>query len=64
MTQERVAVLSEVPALVDFLFLEDAPIDEASWRKAIAGDEAAPQILAAALAATSVSPGTRTRSTR
>ena len=48
--QERVAVLSEVPALVDFLFLEDAPIDEASWQKAIAGDEAAPQILAAALA--------------
>jgi len=48
--QERVAMLSEVPALVDFLFLEDAPIDEASWQKAIAGDEAAPQILAAALA--------------
>jgi glutamyl-tRNA synthetase len=48
--QERVAVLSEVPALVDFLFLEDAPIDEAGWQKAIAGDEAAPQILAAALA--------------
>ena len=35
-------MLSEVPALVDFLFLEDAPIDEASWQKAIAGDEAAP----------------------
>jgi glutamyl-tRNA synthetase len=49
--QERVAMLSEVPALVDFLFLEDAPIDDASWQKAIAGDEAAPQILAAALAA-------------
>jgi len=48
--QERVAVLSEVPALVDFLFLEDAPIEEASWQKAIAGDEAAPQILGAALA--------------
>ncbi len=50
-TQERVAMLSEVPALVDFLFEEDAPIDEASWQKAIAGDEAAPQILAAALVA-------------
>jgi glutamyl-tRNA synthetase len=48
--QERVAMLSEVPALVDFLFLKDAPIEEASWQKAIAGDEAAPQILAAALA--------------
>ncbi len=44
--QERVAVLSEVPALVDFLFEEDAPIDDASWEKAIAGDEAAPAILA------------------
>jgi glutamyl-tRNA synthetase len=50
-TQERVAMLSEVPALVDFLFEEDAPIDEASWQKAIAGDPAAPQILAAALVA-------------
>ncbi|HWD55352.1 MAG TPA: glutamate--tRNA ligase [Acidimicrobiales bacterium] len=49
-TQERVAMLSEVPALVDFLFEEDAPIDEASWQKAIAGDELAPQILTAALA--------------
>jgi glutamyl-tRNA synthetase len=49
--QERVAVLSEVPALIDFLFLEDAPIDEASWQKAIAGDEAAPAILEAALLA-------------
>jgi glutamyl-tRNA synthetase len=35
---------------VDFLFLEDAPIDEASWQKAIAGDEVAAEILAAALA--------------
>jgi glutamyl-tRNA synthetase len=49
--QERVAVLSDVTALVDFLFLEDAPIDEASWEKAIAGDSAAPEILAAAVAA-------------
>jgi glutamyl-tRNA synthetase len=49
--QERVAVLSEVPALVDFLFLEEAPIDDATWQKAIAGDDAAPEILAAAHAA-------------
>ena len=41
----------ELPALVDFLFLEDAPIDEASWLKAIAGDAVASEILAAALAA-------------
>jgi glutamyl-tRNA synthetase len=50
-TQERVAVLGEVPELVDFLFLDDAPIDEGSWQKAIAGDEAAPRILSDALAA-------------
>jgi glutamyl-tRNA synthetase len=50
-TQERVGVLSEVPALVDFLFLADAPIDEASWQKAVAGDELAPRILGDALAA-------------
>ena len=49
--QERASTLSEVPALVDFLFLEDAPVDEASWEKAIAGEPAAPEILAAALAA-------------
>jgi glutamyl-tRNA synthetase len=50
-TQERVSVLGEVPGLVDFLFLEDAPIDEDSWRKAVADDEGAAGILAAALSA-------------
>ena len=35
-TQERVTVLSEVPELVDFLFLADAPDDPDSWQKAIA----------------------------
>jgi glutamyl-tRNA synthetase len=50
-TQERVAVLSEVPGLIDFLMTADAPIDEASWDKAIGGDPGAPEILGAALAA-------------
>jgi len=50
-TQERVSVLGEVPALVDFLFVDDAPIDEDSWRKAMAGDDGAAEILGAALAA-------------
>jgi glutamyl-tRNA synthetase len=50
-TQERVSVLGEVPSFVDFLFLDDAPMDEDSWRKAVAGDEGAPAILTAALAA-------------
>ncbi len=50
-TQERVTVLGEIPELVDFLFLPDAPDDPDSWQKAVAGDELAPQILAAALGA-------------
>jgi glutamyl-tRNA synthetase len=55
-TQERVSALGEVPGFVDFLFLEDAPIDEDSWRKAVAGDEGAPAILAAALSAYETCP--------
>jgi glutamyl-tRNA synthetase len=55
-TQERVAVLSDAPALVDFVFLPDAPADEASWNKAVAGDELAPKILADALAAYETCP--------
>jgi glutamyl-tRNA synthetase len=49
--QERVTMLSEVPELVDFLFLEEPPEDPDSWRKAIVEDEQAPRILADALAA-------------
>ena len=37
----RVAVLSEVPAMVDFLFLADAPIDDAAWDKTMKADFAA-----------------------
>jgi glutamyl-tRNA synthetase len=48
-TQERVTVLGEVPELVDFLFLENAPDDPDSWQKAIAGDDGAPRILDDAL---------------
>jgi glutamyl-tRNA synthetase len=43
--QERVAVLGEVPALVDFLFLEDPPFDQKSWDKAIGSDRTAPKLL-------------------
>ena len=49
-------MLGEVPELVDFLFLEDAPDDPDSWQKAIAGDEVAPRILADALAAYETCP--------
>jgi glutamyl-tRNA synthetase len=57
-TQERVAVLGEVPELVGFLFTEDAPVDEASWEKAVLKDETAPAILTAALAAYAECPWT------
>ena len=47
--QERVAVLAEVPAMVDFLFLEQPVVDGEAWAKAVAGDEQAVTILAAAI---------------
>ena len=49
LVQERVAVLAEVPAMVDFLFLEDPPVDEDAWARSVAGDEQAGTILAAAI---------------
>jgi glutamyl-tRNA synthetase len=49
--QERVALLSEVPAMVAFLFLEDPPIDEEAWAKSITGDRDAAAILDAAIGA-------------
>src|SRR5205085_10992982 len=33
--QERVKTLSEAPALVDFVFLEEPVVDPASWEKAM-----------------------------
>jgi glutamyl-tRNA synthetase len=56
LVQERVATLGEVPAMVDFVFLADPVIDEASWQKAVAGDEGAPGILSAASAAYATCP--------
>jgi glutamyl-tRNA synthetase len=35
LVQERVAVLGEVPAMVDFVFLDEPVDDEASWAKAM-----------------------------
>lgn len=51
LVQERVAVLGEVPAMVDFVFLENVPMDEDAWAKAISGDASAGDILVAAVAA-------------
>jgi glutamyl-tRNA synthetase len=50
LVQERVAVLGEVPGMVDFLFLEEPSIDERSW-EAVRREETAGAILDAALGA-------------
>lgn len=47
LVQERVSVLSEVPGMVDFLFLAEPVMDESAWEKAVARNEAAPALLAA-----------------
>jgi glutamyl-tRNA synthetase len=41
LVQERVTVLSEVPAMVDFLFLDAPPDDQAAWDKAMKAPAAA-----------------------
>jgi glutamyl-tRNA synthetase len=48
LVQERVATLGEVPAMVDFLFLDAPVVDEEAWAKAVAGDDLAATILSAA----------------
>jgi glutamyl-tRNA synthetase len=47
--QERVAVLGEVPAMVDFLFLDAPEFDADAWAKLMAGDDGASAILVAAI---------------
>ncbi len=49
LVQERVTVLGEAPAMVDFLFLPDPPLDEAAWEKSVTRDEEAVTLLQAAL---------------
>jgi glutamyl-tRNA synthetase len=51
LVQERVAVLGEAPAMVDFIFLADPAIEEASWASALENDPGAAEILDRALAA-------------
>jgi glutamyl-tRNA synthetase len=51
LVQERVAVLGEVPAMIDFMFLDPVPMDEESWAKSVTNDELAVTILNAAIAA-------------
>jgi glutamyl-tRNA synthetase len=49
LVQERVAVLSEVWPMVDFVFLDEPPVDEASWAKGM--KEGAADVLDGAIAA-------------
>jgi glutamyl-tRNA synthetase len=48
--QERVRTLSEVPAAVDFLFLEDPPVDPPAWDKAMVRFAGAAEVLDEAIA--------------
>jgi glutamyl-tRNA synthetase len=48
LVQERVKVLGEIPAMVDFLFVEAPAVDESTWAGLVA-DEQAPAILQGAL---------------
>jgi len=49
LVQERVSTLSEVPAMVDFMFLDEPVIDEEDWNKAVADNELAGTILSGAV---------------
>jgi glutamyl-tRNA synthetase len=49
--QERVTVLGEVPAMVDFLFLDTPAFDADAWARSVAGDDGAGVILEAAIGA-------------
>jgi glutamyl-tRNA synthetase len=48
--QERARTLAEVPAMVDFLFLEEPVIDQAAWDKAVTRNPAAAGVLDDAIA--------------
>ncbi|MDP9388336.1 MAG: glutamate--tRNA ligase [Actinomycetota bacterium] len=51
LVQERVRTLAEVPAMVEFLFLPEAPVDEPAWAKRVERAASAREILADARAA-------------
>ena len=41
LVQTRVGTLSEIPAMVDFFFLDSAPVDDDAWSKTMSSDFAA-----------------------
>ena len=49
LVQERVKVLAEAPDMVDFLWMEDPPLDEAAWDKAVVRGKAAREVLDAGI---------------
>lgn len=49
LVQERVKLLTEVPGYVDFLFLDEAPIDDKAWGKRVERGANARDILEAAI---------------
>jgi glutamyl-tRNA synthetase len=51
LVQERVATLGDVCAMVDFLFLEDAPIDDRAFETAVRANDRAGDVLSASIAA-------------
>ncbi|MEA2403727.1 MAG: glutamyl-tRNA synthetase [Thermoleophilaceae bacterium] len=48
LVQERVRVLSEVPGMVEFLFVDEPEIDDAAWQKATKDRDVAAKVLDAA----------------
>lgn len=49
LVQERVKTLAEVPDMVDFLWMDEPPLDEAAWDKALVRGKAAREVLDASL---------------
>ena len=56
MVQEKIRTLADAERFVDWLMLDDPPVDVASWEKAIASNAAAKDILSDALAAYADAP--------
>lgn len=56
MVQEKIRTLADAERFVDWLMLDDPPVDAASWEKAIAHNDAAKDILCDALAAYAEAP--------
>jgi glutamyl-tRNA synthetase len=54
LAQTRIAVLGDIVSYVDFLFLDEPPLDEAAWTKAM--KEGSAELLGAAVAAFETAP--------